>query len=103
MDLSTYHNKGQYYGYPKCCIDNFIKKRVKRGSINDHASNGSGFIPCDNHATQIINKQIKLEDLILNRICEKHFPNGDGNEIIIYRLKMRFRIVLKELKKDMLA
>jgi len=98
MDLSTYQNKGHYYGYPKCCIDHFIKKRVKHGSINDQAGNGSGFIPCDNHATQIINKQIKLEDLISNRICEKQFPDGDGNDIILHRLKMRFRIVFEAIR-----
>jgi hypothetical protein len=67
---------GIYYGYPKCCIKEFLsdvtigimfvnkRNRRKRTKV---AKNG--FVPCKKHARLINRKEIKIESLIKNRIC----------------------------------
>ena len=70
------------------------------GCANEKAANGHGFIPCDVHALQIINKQIKLEDLIHDRVCEMAFPNDNGSAIVEQRLKRRFRMVMMEIRRQ---
>lgn len=68
---------GQQLGYPKCCISEFINNLtngIYPSNIQKEASRGTGFIPCTSHAIQIINKEIKLEDLIQNRKVDKLFP-----------------------------
>lgn len=71
---------GQRLGYPQCCIDQFCNEppyylenskirdidyyRYKAACINN---NYLGFIPCDAHAMQILNNEIRLQDLIKNR------------------------------------
>jgi hypothetical protein len=62
-----WHN-GLYYGYPQCCIDNFIetyKKIQKRTDEQERAHMSTGFIPCHKHALEIIAGQRTLESLIL--------------------------------------
>lgn len=81
-------SNGIYYGYPNCCIKEFhqilleedpiIKEELKeRKKLNYLVSNNSGFIPCDYHTTKIINNEIKLEDIIQNRICKSKFPKSN--------------------------
>lgn len=74
----TYENKpmGELLGYPDCCINEFcitppdliknipkldLKKRVLAGHVNNVFT---GFIPCLNHANQILSGKITLESLI---------------------------------------
>ena len=100
---NAFNQKGRYFGYPQCCIDQFItnfEKRVRIGAANKNAANGHGFIPCNVHSLQIINKQIKIEDLIHNRVCEKAFPNDNGSSIVEQRLKRRFRMVMMEIRRQ---
>ncbi len=67
---------GAHYGYPECCIKEFVKTppsqmyklnrkeaniRFKAGHINGVFS---GFIPCLKHAKQIRDKEITLVELI---------------------------------------
>jgi hypothetical protein len=71
---------GEYYGYPSCCIRSFHdillgKKNISLIQLN--AGNGSGFIPCLEHAKQVQEEKIKLEEIILpTRMCEGKFPHG---------------------------
>ena len=68
---NNYYKAGKFYGYPDCCISDFINK-IKTDK-QKKASRHSGFIPCLKHAEEILAKKIKLEDLIQNRICERDF------------------------------
>ena len=62
--------KGLYFGYPKCCIlhyyDNysFENKKIKCDNICTKASGRTGFIPCYFHAKDIIEKRIRIGNLI---------------------------------------
>lgn len=70
---------GQYYGYPKCCIDSFKYSMHKKSNLQ--AEQGYGFIPCDKHTEDIYCRRIQLADLIQNRVCKSPFPH-DPNEYI---------------------
>lgn len=71
---------GKALGYPQCCIDEFCQltpammrtqSPTEKDQIRMEAShvNGfyTGFIPCYEHARQIMYGKIKLEELIDNR------------------------------------
>lgn len=83
---------GRAFGYPECCIREFgnqppellrnkkptkdDKRRYKAGCINGKFT---GFIPCSEHAKQIVQGKIKLEDLIdygKRDLFLPKFPNG---------------------------
>jgi hypothetical protein len=62
------YKTGDYYGYPRCCIKEFMETFYTFGKRTDKqkkASNGLGFIPCVKHAEEILEGKIKVEDLIL--------------------------------------
>lgn len=79
--------KGKIYGYPECCIKEFVIRayhnnknpsniiRVKR--IPGQVSNGTGFIPCSYCSWKILTKKCRLEDLIKNRKFKLPFPNDE--------------------------
>lgn len=89
--IKTSIESGRKYGYPECCIDEFIRQypsliknkkpsnldvlRYKMGLVNGEFK---GFIPCLKHATQILKKEIELNSLIdlEKRIEKTPFPNG---------------------------
>jgi len=88
---------GEYYGYPKCCIDSFMernqdKRKVREASKGREVSRRTGFIPCDKHAEEILRGSICIEDLIIDRKCEARFPNGDDKLLTGYRQITRARI-----------
>jgi hypothetical protein len=75
---------GVYYGYPQCCIDNFVhkimnccdrdRKTIKvLFKLNFMVSENSGFVPCNEHTSQIIKKKCTLKHLIANRECKQQF------------------------------
>jgi hypothetical protein len=81
---------GQYYGYPKCCIIEFLKvadlrrkdaakwselRKAKAQSYD--VSNHSGFIPCMAHAKMIYEGKASLASLISNRVCKYPFPEDN--------------------------
>jgi hypothetical protein len=68
-----FYKLGKFYGYPDCCIYDFVNKIRTKEQIK--ASKYSGFIPCVKHAEEILAKKIKIEDLISNRVCKSEFPN----------------------------
>ena len=72
------HN-GNYYGYPECCVANFIeyftmkfdirfpeqKQKCNTRLPEQIQAAKNGFVPCPEHARQILEKKLKIEDLIL--------------------------------------
>lgn len=92
--------QGEYFGYPKCCIKSFIKYmsgKSKRVPIQNQASHPEGFVPCKEHAIQIIKKNVKVKDLLENRISMREFQqiNYDGNYIAALEENERFKIWLE--------
>lgn len=72
--------KGIYFGYPQCCIREFIEDEP--GSVNWQRrdllpQNGTGFIPCMTHTLGILAGEYKLKDLIKDRGCKHEFPVDD--------------------------
>lgn len=95
---------GEYYGYPKCCIDEFFERRsCDRNTVKITyktcflASKQSGFVPCKKHAEDIVNKKITLGDLISNRSCKSSFPKGNDDLLDHYHRMNRFTIRLKHV------
>lgn len=77
---------GVYYGYPKCCIDNFIAMsginfaRSARTIEQNKVHQNNGFIPCPVCAANIVAGKNNLQDLIKNRFCPEPFPNDGRDE-----------------------
>ena len=71
-------SNGKYYGYPECCIGEFIDKcRYKKNLTvsQDIVNKGYGFIPCPQCADRVRNGEISLEGLInTSRQCPCKFP-----------------------------
>lgn len=68
---------GEHYGYPKCCIASFEQTMGAIGNpLGAEAGEETGFIPCPSCAKLIINQEIKLGDLIINRKHSLPFPNS---------------------------
>lgn len=73
---------GLAFGYPRCCIAEFINFYMNYPAdqrSDDQTQIGKlnyGFIPCKEHAKAIIDKKVKIEDLIVDRHPQcKPFPN----------------------------
>lgn len=88
---------GIYYGYPDCCIYEFIKRKPNRLNVSQ-----CGFVLCHYHGREATQGRIKPEDLIYQRICKHKFPkeddlfNGSKAEITFSREQMR---VYRKLKR----
>lgn len=80
----SYTNNGKKYGYPDCCIKEFSENAFKVKSPERNvcfiAAENSGFVPCYYHSCQILNNEIKITDLINNRVCEKPFKLAKRGE-----------------------
>ena len=63
------YSLGTYFGYPECCKVEFCEDILKDIDPSNKNINGSGFIPCRKHFVQIQLGELKLEDLIKNRVC----------------------------------
>lgn len=62
-------SKGEYFGYPICCINNFVLGLELSNGQKEILKyyNCRGFIPCSSCCIKILNKEITLESLIINR------------------------------------
>ena len=80
INTNQFIRYGEFYGYPSCCITSFQKVVVGESPIHASqlkAGQGSGFIPCLECATKVINGICELKDIILpTRKCEGQFPKG---------------------------
>lgn len=75
---------GKYFGYPDCCIKDFIDRSLKvlqakvLEDIPPHTkqqmdvSFGTGFVPCDACANKVTRET--LSTLIVDRSCKYPFP-----------------------------
>ena len=81
-ELPTRRDIGKYFGYPKCCIEEFEKNRRKRpNKLQRETSKYQGFIPCISCCKLIMEDKIKIDNLIQNRECELPYPNENGKRI----------------------
>lgn len=71
--IKQWKTNGEYYGYPKCCIDAFLKGESNK---DEEINKNYGFLPCQEHAKQIKEGKTTLEELITNRKHYKAFPDG---------------------------
>lgn len=70
---------GEYFGYPKCCIDYFCNDPCQiRITTHQKAvkSLKYGYVPCDSCAKKVVEGRVEVQDLIQNRICISEFPHG---------------------------
>ena len=73
-----YIKTGLFYGYPTCCIDDFVKRifaKKQPTGEQERAGAYTGFLPCPTHATQVLEKKVALKDLIQFRKCETPFDD----------------------------
>lgn len=71
---------GRYYGYPNCCIQEFIKRYIEQYEHTEEqvsVANGTGFVPCIECTKKITDGEINLEGLIKNRKHFNEFPNDE--------------------------
>jgi hypothetical protein len=74
--MSNFYTLGKFYGYPDCCINQFINKITnyeKHTKDQIKVSKYKGFIPCKYHTKLILDGKMILEDLINDRKCKKEF------------------------------
>lgn len=75
MTESEYWTRlGKYFGYPDCCIKDFIKHGSDQTVDQWAVHRGTGFIPCRLHAQDIVEGVYSLESLIQNRQHSLPFP-----------------------------
>lgn len=73
--MSNLYSLGLYYGYPKCCIESFIRDKNSMGWLfrGERQLTGTGYIPCaECNARYTPNEMVKR--INANRGCPKRFP-----------------------------
>ena len=76
LTLSRYYAFGQNFGYPLCCINEFvldISENRRCSPIRLKVSKGSGFVPCGVCAEKILSKKVTLKELVVNRYAKYPF------------------------------
>lgn len=72
----TWKINGTLLGYPDCCIKSFCVQLPSERTENQRSASIGGFIPCIEHAKQIVSGKIKAKDIIKNRLSSfKLFSN----------------------------
>lgn len=99
--VAIFYNNGHYYGYPYCCINEFILKRLVLNDNSLPVISEKGFIPCETHAKQILDNLICVKDLIKDRKCEWEFPqdSSDGEEEVKEEVEEE-EVKEEEVKKE---
>ena len=109
------YKTGLYYGYPKCCINDFVIRlhnNQQSEPIQELAGMYTGFSPCMKCSEKIILKKLSPHDIIENRSCKTEFPFDDeGGHIIpckkhallIFSKKITMRQAIKSGCKDCYA
>lgn len=86
LNLKHEKQSGIYYGYPKCCINFYLKhcgvsywynKFLDKYPKANRLLDGKGFIPCEKHLKEIEKGKILPKDLIKNRKAKNKYPIGD--------------------------
>ncbi|MFX0011345.1 MAG: hypothetical protein ACFE9R_13600, partial [Candidatus Hermodarchaeota archaeon] len=68
------YSMGIYFGFPKCCIEEFCQDLLNNRDPLRRQVGTTDFIPCRKHFVEIKLGNIRLGDLIQNRICPTPFP-----------------------------
>jgi len=63
---------GEHYGYPKCCIANFVNYSGDKIQKVSKKNARNGYVPCP-RCCRVLKKGIKIEELIKNRKCVKKY------------------------------
>jgi len=71
---------GLYFGYPTCCVDDFIRV-YEEGTALPHAGTG-GFVPCPKCQEKAGKDPKGVAGLITNRVCARPYPNSVAAEDI---------------------
>ena len=81
QDILRFRNNGEYFGYPKCCIDHFIlgKYKSEEQILLLKKIDSKGFLPCPSCSLRILNNEILIESLIQNRKHNKSFKSNKKN------------------------
>jgi len=95
--------QGEFFGYPKCCVNSFINYlsgKGKRTHLQNKTSHHAGFVPCHNHAKRINKGEITVVDIIDNnnnkRICKIAFTEYTYNYSIEIEKSEEFKEWLKK-------
>lgn len=84
-EIEDLEKKGEYYGYPKCCIDNFCTNFMDFEQVDNDIHKGTGFIPCPTCIEKIKNGSATLSSLIKNRKHPLPFPRDDFYDDLNYK------------------
>jgi hypothetical protein len=74
------YENGLYYGYPTCCINDFVIRTHNEQAhepLQELAGKYTGFVPCMKCSKKILSKNLSAEDIIKNRKCKNKFPYDD--------------------------
>jgi hypothetical protein len=77
------YSTGKYYGYPKCCINDFVMNHYNNktsSKLQELAGGYTGYVPCIKCSKLILYEKTKIEDIIKNRIYKKPFPIDEEND-----------------------
>jgi hypothetical protein len=94
------YKMGKYYGYPKCCINDFVLRTHNEqeiDSIQELAGRYTGYVPCVNCSEKIVSNKLSIEKLIKDRKCNTKFPYDDEHGHIIPCKKHARLIFLKKI------
>ena len=85
---------GKYFGYPDCCIDNYVKdmkllryignlnminKKLRNDRICAMKKINSPYIPCHSHAYLINKGEITEPNILITRECPLSYEENIGN------------------------
>jgi hypothetical protein len=74
------YETGKYYGYPNCCINDFVLRMCNDQPcepIQELAGKYSGYVPCIKCSKKIDLHRFSIEQIIKNRKCKSKFPSDD--------------------------
>jgi hypothetical protein len=85
QDILRLRNNGEYFGYPKCCIDHFIlgKYKSEEQILLLKKIDTKGFLPCPSCSLKILYNEITIDFLIKNR---KHHKPLISNKKIVNKI-----------------
>jgi hypothetical protein len=73
-----WRERGNYYGYPSCCVNAFVRRPYDAQFTDDEVNySKGGFLPCKKHLKMIKQGKVQIEDLIQDRQCKTGFPDDD--------------------------
>lgn len=94
------YKMGTYYGYPKCCINDFVLRthnEQETDTIQELAGRYTGYVPCVNCSEKIVSNKLSIEKLIKDRKCNTKFPYDDEPGHVIPCKKHAQLIFLKKI------